>query len=56
MNAEEIGECLIGAVEIHAGGIGSQQSGWCGRDLFWLRGGRLSHDHPLRFRLAVILR
>jgi hypothetical protein len=55
VEAEEIRQRLIGAVEIHASGIGRQQAGSCTRDIFWLRCDRLVHDRPLRSRPTAIL-
>jgi hypothetical protein len=55
MDAQQIRQRLIGAVEIHAAGIGRQQAGLAGRDIFGLRCDRLVHDRPLRFRPTAIL-
>lgn len=49
MNAQQIGQRRIGAVEIHACCVGGQQAGLPGRDMVLLRCGRLSHDRPLGF-------
>ena len=53
MDLQEVRQRLIGAVEVHAAGIGRQQARLLRSDIFRLRCDRLVHDRPLRFRPAT---
>ncbi len=49
MDAQEIRQRGIGAIEVHAAGVRRQQTGRCGRDIVRLGLDRLVHDRPLSF-------